>query len=463
MDAIQLNDWKLSPKYPLLICEKDGRKRIWACWVKGNEVFRTDGFLGGKLKEPLGHKYEGNTIKTAEEQAESEAEKAWIKQIGIGYKPLDDDLNGNEIYKYVMSQKSKNGGMNRGVKMFGETGITGETTAGFKDFSKQHRPMLAKKYKEPNENGELGLTTSGKSIKFPALVQAKVDGIRALPRIDESGNVVLESRNGNCFMYLNHVRDEIKYWLKKKGCEDLILDGELYIHKCYRNDVGEPTYNWTSKEMKGVERYQFISEACKITRSEKHKFESMIEYWVFDIWNPNMTNKERWNVLNDLFKDYDGDIIKIVPTKIVRDHQEIEDFMNEMIGINDSRLGYEYEGVMIRQMDSKYVASTTHSSCLLKYKRFEDDEWQVYGAERCNGGNSDGSIKWLCKKIIGGKEVCLVAKQTGDVEISKKMYTEWEKNPTSYINKMINIRYNETSKDGVPRFPRATSFVEDKS
>lgn len=466
LDQQEISGWKSNRKFPLLfIVTSAGKTRVWACWVIGNIVYRTDGFINGKLKEPQKHAYEGNTLRQGPEQAVLEAEKLWLKQVDRGYAPASDDKKGQEIYVHVMEQKSENGGMNRGVRLFGETAITTKTTAGKKDLTIQHRPMLAKKYKDWKKIGEdeiFELTNPGKAIKFPAIAQAKVDGIRGLMTLQKNGDVLIESRNGNSFVHLNHIRDEIRDLLQNTKHSNVVLDGEMYIHILYRDDAGNPVLDYTENEMKGVERYQFISEACKITRSKPHPFETLVEYWVFDIWDPNKTNTERRKLLNDIFADYKGDVIKLVPTRQVNNHDEIEEFMAELVGETNDREGYEFEGLMVRQAKAKYAASTTHQSCLLKYKRFEDEEWEVAGAERCDGGLQDGAIKWICKKTIKGREKSVVAKQTGDSEESKKLYTAFKKNPKKFLGKMLNIRFNDRTKDGVPRFPRATAFVEDK-
>lgn len=505
----ELDGWKSNRKFPLMFnTTATGKVRLWACWVEGDTVYYTDGFIDGKIKEPQSHKYTGNTLRSGEEQAPLEAEKMWLKRFDHEYTPATDDKDGQKIYKHVKAQKEENGGMNRGVKMFGDTEISAKTTAGKKDLGSQHRPMLAKKYKDWNKKADVfELTSPGKGIKFPAIVQAKVDGIRALPQLRDD-KVSLESRNGNDFVHLDHLRDEIKYWLEHKGHPNLILDGEMYVHTMYRDEDKAPTYehqggidpeqlsSWFKDgiaelrkqakklgcknaesltklelrdyldefihEMKGVERYQFISEACKITRSDPHEHEEMVEYWIFDIWDPTKTNMERYALLQEIFEDYDGDILKLVPTKIVNNHDDIEDFMAEMVGETNGREGYEFEGIMVRQANAKYCASTTHQSCLLKYKRFEDEEWEVCGAEKCTGGQQDGAVKWICCKTIKGVEKKVTAKQMGDSGDNKELYLAYKKNPKSFNGKMLNIRFNDRTKDGVPRFPRAIAFVEDK-
>jgi len=133
-----------------------------------------------------------------------------------------------------------------------------------------------------------------------------------------------------------------------------------------------------------------------------------------------------------------------------------------MVGETSGRDGFEFEGVMVRQPSKPYESRNNyHSPCLLKYKRFLDDEWDVCGAEPCVGGTQDGAIKWLCSKTVDGKVLKVTAKQMGDCKTTKKMYSDYKKNSNKFIEKKINIRYNETSKDGVPRFPRATAFRED--
>ena len=414
------------------------------------DSYRTDGLISGKFKEPSQLSFEGNTVKTPEEQALAEGEKRWIAQLDKGYKPDEKDTYGQTIYKSVLSQKSQNGGMNRGVRMFRETEITTATTAGKKELEERHCPMLAKKYKDYDSTEELVLTNPAKSLKFPCLVQPKLDGLRALPRI--SGNhVVLESRSGKDYMFLNHIRRELHDLLKK----GIVLDGELYVHKLYKSGTGYDT-NGKGQELKSVERFQFLSEACKITRKSPHPYEELVEFWVFDLWDPAKTNLERWHFLEELFKGYKGTAVKLVPTFLTKSHQEIEERMNEFVGTG-KRNGYQYEGLMVRQSSAKYNSKNNyHCDDLLKYKRFEDEEWNVIGAEPC-AGNHAGAVKWLCE--LDGRQ--LVAKQMGDLEDSRRLFADFQKHPEKYLHRKINIRFNERSKDGIPRFPRATAFRDD--
>lgn len=460
MEALKLllpsEDFELP--YPVLYTTtKLGKKRLWACWLDKDDkpvFYSTDGEVGGKLKDASCRTFKGNTRRSAREQTEDWAQKKWIEKLDKGYQPDEHDVYGMKIYAKVIHQKEANGGMNRGVKMWGKTQITTTTTAGAKDLSQRHYPMLAKKYKDHKVvRGEevYGLTPVGKKITFPCFVQTKVDGVRALPRI-ANGSVILESRNGKDYVHLNHIRNEILRWLKKKKCMDFVLDGEMYLHQLVRD----------GKELKGVERFQFLSQACKITRKEPHPEEGLVQFYIFDLWDPDKTFEERWRILEALFEDYDGHILQLVPTYKVEDHDQIEKHMQDFVGESTKREGYEYEGLMVRQSDAKYVARNNyHCSDLLKYKRFEDEEWEIYDAEEQEGSHK-GAIKWKLRKVINGKERRVKANQSGDLEIARKLMKEFNKDKSRFIGKLINIRFNDRTKDKVPRFPSATAIPEDK-
>lgn len=414
--------------FPVLFCQKSSpnsaKTKIheWRIWVENSKIWRTDGQVGGKMKDPIAREIAGNTLRTPEQQAQLEAEKYWIQQVDKGYKPAENDEKGMKIYNHVISQKSQNGGMNRGVKMFCETQITTGTTSGIKEMNNTHYPMLAKHYLEHLEK-----------VEFPCFVQPKLDGIRALS-VYKDNKVILESRNGKDYVHLNHIREEIKILLK--DYPNTVLDGELYTH--------------TFENKKNVERFQFLSEACKITRTVPHPKESFVEYWIFDIWDPKGSFRDRFAILQDLFNNYSGKVLKLVPTKQVDSHAEIEKFMNKT-------LKQDFEGIMIRNSEAKYISRKDyHCDELLKYKRFEDEEWVIVGADECQG-TQKGAIKWNLE--LNAKRV--VAKQMGSVEDARELYKQFKKTPEKFIGEKINIRFNERTKDGIPRFPRATVIRED--
>lgn len=447
----ELQDYVKNSKFPALFVQNsNGNTMIWCCWIKDNKFYRASGVTTGKIREPTLKIFEGNTVKSPQEQALFEAEKSWISQLSKGYKPADTDKEGLKIYNRVLDQKANNGGINRGIRLWGETAITPATTAG-KQNTKKHTPMLAKSYLDQVEK-----------VKFPAIVQAKVDGMRCMAYMNSDSEIILESREGNSYMFLDHIRDELQDFFKMIKNKDLVLDGELYVHTLFRDENGELTLDAIpNRELKGVERYQFLSKACKTSLKKANSLEMFVEYWVFDIFHLEDSFETRWARVEKYFEKYEGDILKLVPTVQVNSHEEIEEKMKELIGENDSRAGYEFEGIMIRDPKAKYVSRAKyHSNVLLKYKRFQDEEWELNGAEECDG-NQRGAVKWVCIKKVGGKILKCTAKQIGNLEESKQMFLAYKKSPKKFIGKMITLRYNEKTKDGVPRFPRAVGIREE--
>jgi len=437
-----LEDYFKNPRFPLLYNDSTNGLRVWACWVIKNNVYRTDGLVDGKLKNPIPKEIEANTLRSETEQALLEAEKLWIKQLDKGYKPHKKDTNGQEIYDNVIKQKEQNGGMNRQVKMFScnSNEQKSKTTAGLTKISDKHSPMLAQSYLEQK-----------KDIKFPVIVDPKLDGERVIVYLNKDGQVRLESRNGKEYMFNNHIREAIKPLLEKYN---IVLDGELYIHELYKNnDTDEYNIDGNGKKLPGVERYQFISKVCKISRKNPHPQESLVQLWIFDLYDLEKNAYERKKVLKKYYSKIENDnIIKLVPFEIINDNKDIDKTLEKYTLL-------DFEGIMIRLMNEKYISKGSyHCKNLLKLKKFIDEELEIIGATESKG-TQKGAIIWQVQK--NGKSVN--AKQIGSVQESKKLWEKFQKNPNKFIGKMINIRYNETTKDGLPRFPRATGIVSDKN
>ena len=77
-------------------------------------------------------------------------------------------------------------------------------------------PMLAQNYEKQKSK-----------IKFPALVQPKLDGVRCNARV-VNGKVTLLSRRGKAFEQLNQINKAIK---SIKLPKNIVLDGELFSDK----------------------------------------------------------------------------------------------------------------------------------------------------------------------------------------------------------------------------------------
>lgn len=310
---------------------------------------------------------------------------------------------------------------------------------------------------------------------WPVMVQAKLDGVRAICR-DSNGRIEFRSRESNEFKFMQHLRDNIADFFDflPEGCA---LDGELYSHSISS---------------------QLILGMVKSTVNT-HPRIGEIEYYIFDIIIPGdsqMPYEERYKILATAYRQYYFDRgvsdLSAIPTEDQRQSIsfiELNKYLNNnIIGIineyfpvkvkvpkfflltaelaynrNDVEVAHNayvqmgYEGVMVKKI-SKHnnIPIIENKSCiyrfgrctnLIKYKHFKDDEGTIIGFEEGNG-------IWLQTPIFivqdkTGKTFKATPK--GSLELRRKMYTDIK----ILIGKRVTYRYQELSQEGIPRFPIA--------
>ena len=180
------------------------------------------------------------------------------------------------------------------------------------------KPMLAKTYSKD--------ATGGKEIKinkFPVSVMKKLDGIRAIAKIRNGPCLI--SRCGNLFPHLNHIKKEIENFMRYLPPYSE-LDGELY------------SLNLSFSELTSVIK----------TVKNIHKKHDCVEYWIFDIIEPQcMVWEERYSMLANAYIKYleDGNSfkhIKILQAYTANNHEEIQKY-------HDTFVKEGYEGLVIRR------------------------------------------------------------------------------------------------------------------
>lgn len=265
-----------------------------------------------------------------------------------------------------------------------------------KTANRHHLPMLAYDYNKKKDKAE-----------FPCFVQPKLDGVRAL-----FYNGKFYSRNGNQFFDLDHIKDELTH------CDKLILDGELY--------TGDIKF----EELVGLVKKQTKSEEDK-KRSEA------IKYVVYDHVDQNDTFSTRHFNLNQFFDQ--KDLINCYPlmTEECKSAEELKKFHDKYV-----KMGYE--GLIIRNKKGLYVEKD-RSNDLLKYKEFKDDEFEIVDY-KSGEGKDQNAVIWICKTKDGK---VFSARPDGPAEERRKLY----RNGNKYIGKMLTVKYQNLSKDGIPRFP----------
>lgn len=385
------SSWKLLPLFSERI---QGDTRVWQIGFDGTQLKTIHGILittkgePGKNLQTSYHKVVTNSsYRTIQQQALLEARRRYLNKYKDGYLPsgeeLPPDLNGA-------------------------------------------KPMLAKKYRHPSV-GDKPLESNETRIKnFPVSVMQKIDGIRALTRL-QGNKIAMRSRLNNLYPHLNHIKTEIEQFLKylPPSCE---LDGELY-----------------SLNM----NFQELTSAVK-TVNTIHPRHNEIEYWIFDIIDPQrMVWEDRYSMLVNAYTKYleDGNTsntFRILQAYTANSAADIDKFHNQFINQG-------YEGIIIRRYGcvekdkrlSQYRPNRTNS--LIKYKYFQDEEATIIGYENCVG-SEEGAIKFIVKDIRNNE---FPVRPRGSIETRK----EWYKKGSTFIGKSLTIRFQELSTKGVPRFP----------
>jgi DNA ligase-1 len=259
------------------------------------------------------------------------------------------------------------------------------------------RPMLAKKYKE-----------DGKHIKFPCLVQPKLNGLRCLAFVKD-GKVKLVSRKNVEWKSLSHLVEELSNF------PDGIYDGELYIHG--------PLFNK-------------IIGAVK--RDEANDLSAQIELHIYDIVEENTDYVNRWARIPSGMK-----FIQQVETVYLTNANSVDT-------LHDQYVSQGYEGIMLRNRVGGYKVNG-RSKDLQKYKKFDDDEFPIIGATENVVGDWVGTCTFRCV-TKDGNEFNVMPK--GDYDTRAEFWEDWKAGKIK-VGDMLTVEYFgfTTTDKPVPNFP----------
>lgn len=326
----------------------NGKTKIWVIKTDQNKIITEHGYLNFKTiidtKVISKGKNIGKKNETSpEKQAELEAQSKWNKKIDEGYSENEEGS----------------------VSTF---------------------PMLAHNYSQRSHN-----------IKFPAFVQPKIDGCRA---IYKNGNFF--SRNGKRYHNIPF----------KIDTKTTILDGELY------------SYEIPFEQLVGIIKKE------KVDNNDLAKINSLV-FIVYDIIIEKPFH-ERHKILKSMqFPEQ----IRILETEECEDHSKI-------IHFHDKYISQGYEGLIIRNKEG-YYKEKFRSPDLQKFKTFEDSEFKIVDY-KMGQGLEEGCVIWICEN-----------ENRQRFSVRPKGTREERRNirPNEYLNKMLTVRYQNLTEEGIPRFP----------
>ena len=254
-------------------------------------------------------------------------------------------------------------------------------------------PLLAKKYEE-------------KKDPKGWLMSEKFDGLRAI-----WDGKLLHSRTGK-------LEFDAPTWFTDELPANFYLDGELW--------AGKGKFDETN----GI-----VRRTGKANHEQWKKLG--LRYMVYDAPDPSLKDakfEDRISKINELLSKSDPNIVHAVKHTVCKGK---EDLMKKL----DAMVKKGGEGIMIREPGSKYAHK--RSSTLLKLKKFHDAEAEIIGY-------NDGTGKY---SGVVGSLLCRMDKTSGKTfKCGSGLTDDDRKNPPP-IGSLITYRYQETTKDGVPRFP----------
>ena len=263
-------------------------------------------------------------------------------------------------------------------------------------------PMLAQDYRK-----------HAKKITFPCYVQPKLDGVRC---VYYRGN--LYSRTNKAFSFMERITTQIQAVLSSEN-KELILDGELYTH-----DVN-------FQDMVGIVHKKTLTPADE-------KLLEKLELWVFDMISdePYIQRKQ---TLEALFAKHNQAMpnIRLVQTDTCPS-------ANNLAEMHEKYTSQRYEGIMLRNTAAPYKLGQ-RSYDLQKYKTFFDEEYIITSYTQ-GTGIEEGLVLWICETP---EKKQFTVRPAG----SHEMRIDYYNNASKYIGKKLTVKYQELTKDGIPRFP----------
>lgn len=264
-------------------------------------------------------------------------------------------------------------------------------------------PMKAQEYKKRE-----GL------FDFPVDVQTKLDGVRCLV-YREDGVVKLHSYGGD-YYNVEHISETLDSYLP----DDVILDGELYIHGVTLQNI----LSLVRRPQEGSEQLEFHCYDITSLDREKALLRWVTRKYALDAW---YADAQEW---------YVPDCVVKVPTHTVGSHSEVMALHNDFVQQG-------YEGAIIRMHHGLYRFNY-RSPEMLKLKVFDDAEFKIVGWKQGRGKFLDVPI-FRC--VCSGGEFDVTPK--GTAEDRKQML----KKADTLVGKLLKVRYFGFSDDGLPKLP----------
>ena len=250
-------------------------------------------------------------------------------------------------------------------------------------------------------------------------MQPKLDGVRCIIQLDETGKVIAYSRTGKPWLNIRHILKDLKPWFAEHP--EAILDGELYNHEL-RNDF---------------EQIISLVRTQKPTAYMRSKSKKLVQFHCYDYADGNEVYSQRMQNLS--VSDMYSYCVKYVPTWQVTSsgHANLK---------HKTFLEKDYEGSILR-LDTVY--QTKRSYGLQKFKDFHDAEATIVGYVPGKGKRVGTLGKFMMQDDKGVEFGCPPGKGYNYKDLANIL-----NNIHDYIGERATFTYFERTKAGSYRHPQ---------
>lgn len=236
-------------------------------------------------------------------------------------------------------------------------------------------------------------------------------------------------------MIYNEKKHNINNWVASEKLDGIraFWDGKKLYTK-NKNEIFAP--EWFTKDFPPFAldgelwtKHEDFEKIQSIVLSKKEPKEwETITYNIFELPEQKGNFFKRLEVLSSWLKENPNKYIKIVPQKIVKNSEELNNFLNEV-------LENKSEGLIVKNPNLEYFWGRSYN--ILKVKRFLDDEAKVLAINY----KKDGTLKSLKVELKSGITFLL----------GGGFKDEDRENPPK-IGDIVTFKYLSLTKQGKPKF-----------
>ncbi len=371
-------------------------------------IFKKTGQLDGKKTLHSEEVTEGKQKRSFLEQAEAMALSDWNKKRDEGYKSLTD--LGITYAETVSKGQGSDVYMIQGEGLYTwslETCLDKKLPEFNTDASGNMKPMKA-----PSEPWKPGKKLK---LKFPLLIEPKLDGNRAFLTITDTGTVRFSSSSGKPITTLGHLIGIINQ--SRLMTMPGVYDGEVYCHGMSLNQ---------------------INSAIKKVRESTLK----LNFHIFDmpfVLGPQTLRSQEAKGASIIINHSKFPILDSV---LVHSEEEI-------LYYHDKWINEGYEGGMLKDPNGTYQPGQ-RSSYWCKVKLFDDAEFKVIGYELGQRGVQD--LTFICECEAGTFNATMNGSIADKQELFDKINT--------LIDKFLTVKYFGFTDYGIPNLPKGKCFRE---